>query len=361
MDTQKRALIFGTTGQVGSYLCDSLLLKNYKIFGAVRRCSANNRERLEHLKGVKNIEYIECDITDTSSIARAIKYAEPDEIYNLAAQSHVWTSFHEPAHTWEVTAKGVLNILESIKENVPSARFYQASSSEMFGKNFSVSEDGKFQNENTPFSPQSPYAIAKLAAHHFTRLYRESYGLFTCCGILFNHESERRGENFLSRKVTQYVADIHVSCKHKYQLENFTKLKLGNLDAYRDWGHAEDYVNAMWLMLQQPKPDDYVVATGQTQTVKTFVKDAFQCIGLNWEDYVEIDKSLYRPSEVDYLKGDASKARRVLKWEPTVSYEQLVERMVWSDINKRLQRPAVSSLEKSGISKRQESMSFSGM
>ena len=288
------------------------------------------------------IKIIEGDITDAFSVSNVIKEEEPDEIYNLAAQSHVGTRFKQPSLTWDVTAGGVLNILEAIRYSgrKNDIKFYQASSSEMFGKNYNLREGFaemiKYQDEKTPFMPQSPYAIAKLAAHHLVRNYRDSYGIFACSGILFNHESERRGEKFVTRKITKWIGEFVASGMDK----DFPALRLGNLDAKRDWGHAEDYVRGMWEMVQHETPNDYVVATGETHSVREFLDIAFRHIGIDdWDDFVVIDPEFYRPAEVDYLLGIPAKAKRVLGWEPEISFQQLVERMVDSDVEaERLQR-----------------------
>jgi GDPmannose 4,6-dehydratase len=336
-----KAIIFGITGQDGSYLAELLLKKGYEVVGITRRVSVPTLNRITHI--LPKIKIIEGDITDAFSVSNVIKEEDPDEIYNLAAQSHVGTSFKQPSLTWDVTAGGVLNILEAIRYSGKKDRikFYQASSSEMFGKNYNIREGLasmiKYQDENTPFVPQSPYAIAKLAAHHLVRNYRESYGIFGCSGILFNHESERRGEKFVTRKITKWIGEFVASGMDK----EFPALRLGNLDAKRDWGHAEDYVRGMWEMLQHETPDDYVVATGETHSVREFLDIAFSHIGIDdWDDFVVIDPEFYRPAEVDYLLGIPAKAKRVLQWEPRISFQQLVERMVDSDVEaERLQRP----------------------
>ena len=336
-----KAIIFGITGQDGSYLAELLIEKGYEVVGITRRVSVPTLNRINHI--LPKIKIVEGDITDAFSVSNVIKEEEPDEIYNLAAQSHVGTSFKQPSLTWDVTAGGVLNILEAIRYSgrKDAIKFYQASSSEMFGKNYNLREGFaemiKFQDEKTPFAPQSPYAIAKLAAHHLVRNYRDSYGIFACSGILFNHESERRGEKFVTRKITKWIGEFVASGMDK----EFPKLRLGNLDAKRDWGHAEDYVRGMWLMVQHKTPDDYVVATGETYSVREFLDIAFKYVGIDdWENLVVIDPEFYRPAEVDYLLGIPTKAKRVLKWEPHISFEKLVERMVDSDVETaRLQRP----------------------
>ena len=336
-----KAIIFGITGQDGSYLAELLIEKGYEVVGITRRVSVPTLNRINHI--LPKIKIVEGDITDAFSVSNVIKEEEPDEIYNLAAQSHVGTSFKQPSLTWDVTAGGVLNILEAIRYSgrKDAIKFYQASSSEMFGKNYNLREGFaemiKFQDEKTPFAPQSPYAIAKLAAHHLVRNYRDSYGIFACSGILFNHESERRGEKFVTRKITKWIGEFVASGMDK----EFPTLRLGNLDAKRDWGHAEDYVMGMWQMVQHKTPDDYVVATGETYSVREFLNIAFKYVGIDdWENLVVIDPEFYRPAEVDYLLGIPTKAKRVLGWEPHISFEKLVERMVDSDVETaRLQRP----------------------
>lgn len=316
----KTALITGITGQDGSYLAELLLGKKYKVHGVIRRASTMNRGRIDHLK--LNLHY--GDLADEGSIRKIIFDVKPDEIYNLAAQSHVKISFDIPEYTANVTGVGSLRILKAIKdfqENTDKKiKFYQASSSEMFGNSPPP------QNENTPFRPQSPYACAKLFAYNITKLYREAYGLFAVNGILFNHESPRRGENFVTRKVTIGVAKI------KAGLEK--KLYLGNLNPKRDWGYAPEYMEAAWLMMQQPKPDDFVIGTGQTHSVKEFVELAFKEAGLgDYKKYVKIDKKYYRPAEVNVLVADYSKAKKVLKWQPKIKFFDLVKIMVRADIN----------------------------
>ena len=334
----KRAVVFGVTGQDGSYLSDLLLSLGYKVFGVARRASVDNTTRIAHLLYCKRFELVQGDITDFGSVYRILTKTKPHEVYNLAAQSHVWTSFEQPGLTWDVTGKGCLNILEVIRGMQKRPRFYQASSSEMFGDSmdtmiFDDGTRGKFQDETTIFNPQSPYAIAKLAAHHATRLYRRSYGLFACSGILFNHESERRGDNFVTRKVTRYVSELYHA---QEEGRTIPKLCLGNLYSERDWGHAEDYVKAMYLMLQQDSPDDYVIATGETHSVEEFVIEAFKCINIyEYRDFITIDENLYRPSEVPYLRGLPFKADTELDWQPSTSFEELVRRMVDYDIQNR--------------------------
>jgi len=380
----KTAMIFGITGQDGSYLAELLLENDYKVVGITRRVSVDTLERIRHLQNSARLVIEEGDVTDCFCISNLMKKHRPEEIYNLSAQSHVGVSFTQPSLTWDVTAGGCLNILEAIRYSgmCQTAKFYQASSSEMFGKNYSVldSDRGKkkYQNEDTPFMPQSPYAIAKLAAHHLVRNYRDSYGVFGCCGILFNHESERRGENFVTRKITKYIAGLmgglqealsNIEDVYEYnddtlawpppidakkQICTYPKLRLGNLDARRDWGHAEDYVRAMWLMLQKNVPDDYVIATGKTYSVREFLDEAFLYVGIDdWTDYVVVDPKFYRPAEVDYLLGDSSKAAIELMWKPDVDFTALVRRMVQNDVEQeRLQRSSLQGLSHQGVETR---------
>ncbi|MGA6984134.1 MAG: GDP-mannose 4,6-dehydratase [Candidatus Sulfotelmatobacter sp.] len=313
----RTALITGITGQDGSYLAEFLLGKNYRVFGLIRRSSTINFERIKHLQG--QVELISGDLLDQSSLITALQKTEPDEVYNLAAQSFVPTSWSQPVLTGEFTALGVTRILEAIRVVNPKLRFYQASSSEMFGM---VEESP--QTEATRFYPRSPYGVAKLYGHWITVNARESYGLYACSGILFNHESPRRGIEFVTRRVSYAVARIKHGLQHK--------LKMGNLDAERDWGFAGDYVRAMWLMLQQEKPEDYVIATGKTHSVKHLLEVAFSHAGLDYRNYVELDSELLRPADVQHLRGDYAKARETLGWDPEVSFERLIEMMVDSDL-----------------------------
>jgi len=315
----KTALITGVTGQDGSYLAELLLAKGYRVVGMTRRTSTDVHERIQHL--VDEIEFVSGDLLDQSSITAIVARVRPDEVYNLAAQSFVPTSWDQPVLTGEFTALGVTRVLEAIRGVDPAIRFYQASSSEMFGKVQAVPQD-----ERTAFYPRSPYGVAKLYGHWITINYRESYDLYAVSGILFNHESERRGKEFVTRKITDGVARIKLGLA--------TELRLGNLDARRDWGFAGDYVRAMWLMLQQTVPADYVVATGATRSVGDFVRAAFAVADLDWERYVVIDPRFYRPAEVDVLVGDARKARAELGWEPETPFEQLVESMVLADLDR---------------------------
>ena len=313
----KRALITGVTGQDGSYLAELLLDKGYDVWGVVRRSSSENYERIEHLRD--RLHFVQADLLDQPSLTQALLESEPEEVYNLAAQSFVPTSWTQPVLTAEFTAVGVTRLLEAVKQVDPKIRFYQASSSEMFGKVLEVP-----QTENTPFYPRSPYGVAKVYGHYITVNYRESYGMHCSSGILFNHESPRRGLEFVTRKVTDAVARIKLGLA--------TELPMGNLDAKRDWGFAGDYVEAMWMMLQQPEGDDYVVATGETHTVERLVEVAFSHVGLNWKDHVTLDERFVRPAEVDLLIGDPAKAKAKLGWEPKVGFEQLVQMMVDSDV-----------------------------
>jgi GDPmannose 4,6-dehydratase len=315
--TQPTALITGITGQDGSYLADFLLAKGYRVAGMVRRASTENFERIEHLRG--RVEIYQADLLDQLSLITLLQRVRPREVYNLAAQSFVPTSWDQPVLTGEFTALGVTKLLEAIRLVNPEIRFYQASSSEMFGKVHEVP-----QTERTPFHPRSPYGVAKTYGHFITVNYRESYGIFACSGILFNHESPRRGKEFVTRKVTDGVARIKAGLA--------TTLSLGNLAARRDWGFAGDYVEAMWLMLQQPAPDNYVVATGETHAVEELCELAFSRVGLSWRDHVVVDPALVRPAEVDLLLGDAGKAKQMLGWQPRVSFQGLVEMMVDADL-----------------------------
>jgi GDPmannose 4,6-dehydratase len=313
----KKAMITGVTGQDGSYLAEFLLGKGYKVLGMVRRTSTVNFDRITHIQN--NIELVQGDLLDQVSLIAILQEYRPDEVYNLAAQSFVPTSFEQPVLTGECTALGVTRVLDAIRLVDKNIRFYQASSSEMFGKVRQVP-----QNEDTPFYPRSPYGAAKVYGHWITVNYRESYDLFACSGILFNHESPRRGLEFVTHKVTYGAAKIKLGLADE--------LRLGNLEAQRDWGYVGDYVKAMWLMLQQDEPDDYVIATGKTHSVRELCEVAFGYLGLDYRDYVVSDPKFYRPAEVDQLVGDAGKARRVLGWEPRVSFEELIHIMVDADM-----------------------------
>jgi GDPmannose 4,6-dehydratase len=321
----KKALITGITGQDGSYLTELLLGQGYEVYGIIRRASTFNTERLDHIyqdphEQGRRLKLVYGDLNDASSLNKILRDVQPDEIYNLGAQSHVRVSFDIPEYTAEVGGLGTLRLLEAIRETgLNKTRFYQASSSELYGKVQEIP-----QSETTPFYPRSPYGVAKLYAYWITVNYRESYGLFACNGILFNHESERRGATFVTRKVTQAAAAIKLGLQDK--------LFLGNLDAKRDWGHAKDYVRAMWMMLQQDEADDYVIATGETHSVRELLNEAFGHLGLDWQKHVEIDARYFRPAEVDLLIGDATKAKQKLGWQPEITFRELVTRMVDADL-----------------------------
>jgi GDPmannose 4,6-dehydratase len=345
----KRALVTGVTGQDGSYLVELLLAKGYEVHGVIRRASTFNTDRIDHIyidphERNASLRLHYGDLSDGTGLRRILELAQPEEVYNLGAQSHVKVSFEQSEYTADVVATGTLRLLEAVRDYNDSGRrgvrFYQASSSEMYGSTPPP------QNEATPFHPRSPYAVSKLAAHWHAVNYREAYGLFICSGILFNHESARRGETFLTRKVTRAVGRIKAGLQRK--------LYLGNLHSKRDWGDAADYVKAMWLMLQQAQPDDYVVATGESHSVEEFVREAFARAGLDWKDHVEVDPRYLRPSEVDNLRGDATKARNVLGWKPTVTFLQLVHAMVDHDMNlavqERLLRDAGHKVSLRGVS-----------
>jgi GDPmannose 4,6-dehydratase len=320
----KKALITGITGQDGSYLAELLLSKGYEVHGIIRRASTFNTGRLNDIyddphSGRTRLFLHYGDLSDASALARLVAQIQPDEVYNLAAQSHVRVSFDSPEYTVDITATGTVRLLEALRQTGVKAKFYQASSSEMFGKVAEIP-----QTEKTPFHPRSPYACAKVFAYYITVNYREAYGMFTCNGILFNHESPRRGETFVTRKITRAVAHIKAGLQDK--------LYMGNLDAMRDWGYAKEYVEAMWLMLQQDEPDDYVIATNESHSVREFLELAFSYAGLDWRKHVVIDPRYFRPSEVDYLRGDYSKAKKKLGWEPKTKFEDLVKLMVDADI-----------------------------
>ena len=316
----KKALITGVTGQDGAYLSKFLLKKGYKVYGTFRRISQPNFSRLERLGVLQDVELVPFDLLDQSSMIEVLKKVQPDEIYNLAAQSFVGASFEQPVATGEISGLGLTRLLDSVRLISPKSKFYQASTSEMFGKVQEIP-----QSENTPFYPRSPYGVAKLYGHWITINYREAYNLFACSGILFNHESPLRGREFVTRKITYAAARIY----HGMQ----KKLRLGNLSAKRDWGFAGDYVEAMWLMLQQDKPDDFVIATGYNYSVQEFVEKVFIQLGLDWKNYVEVDENLYRPTEVQTLLGDPSKAKNKLNWNPSkTSFDSLVKMMVESDL-----------------------------
>jgi len=325
----KTALITGITGQDGSYLAEFLLEKGYRVVGMTRRSSSNAIDRIEHL--LDRIELVQGDVLDQASLVAALQSSEPDEVYNLAAMSFVPTSWNQPVLTGEFTGLGVTRMLEAIRQVDPSVRFYQASSSEMFGKVREIP-----QTELTPFHPRSPYGVAKAYGHFLTVNYRESFGIYAVSGILFNHESPRRGLEFVTRKVSDGVARIH--------LGRSSELRIGNLEAQRDWGFAGDYVRAMWAMLQRPEPSDYLVATGIAHSVRDLCRIAFEHVGLDYEKYIVVDQRLYRPAEVDHLLGNSEKARTELGWEPKVGFEELVRMMVDSDIS-RLQGHSVPQFD----------------
>jgi len=357
--TCKTAIIFGVTGQDGSHIADLLLEKKYKVIGVARRSSTDNSQRISHINS-PNFKIVDGDITDYSSVINILanNAKHGTEIYNLAAQSHVSVSFKQPALTWDTTGKGCLNLLQAIVDlnlNKYNVKFYQASSSEMFGKSYDRDPNtlAKYQDEETKFMPQSPYAIAKCAAHEAVRLYREGYGLHASAGILFNHEGPRRGSDFVTRKITKWIG-CFMHWLHRMNLKpehisassarsdsiyasgvqySFPKLRLGNLEASRDWGYAGDYVEAMWMMLQQDDPDDYVICTGETHTIRQFLDVAFKLVGItNWDNFVIQDPEFYRPAEVDYLRGDSSKAKTKLGWTAKTSFEELVNIMISHDV-----------------------------
>ena len=324
MPEAKRALITGVTGQDGSYLAELLLKKGYQVWGIIRRSSSFNTSRIDHIfqppwEHDAQFKLVYGDLTDSSSINQILQTVQPHEIYNLAAQSHVKVSFEIPEYTADTTALGSLRILEGMRQVGVKARYYQASSSEMFGQT-----EAHAQKETTPFHPRSPYACSKVFAYWITINYRESYGLFAVNGILFNHESPRRGETFVTRKISRAVARIKMGLQDK--------LYLGNMDAKRDWGYAGDYVEAMWMMLQQEEPEDYVIGTGETHSVREFVEEAFGSVGLDWHDYVEIDPRYFRPADVEYLRCDPTKAKEKMGWEPKVKFHELVKMMVEADM-----------------------------
>jgi len=342
-----KAIITGITGQDGSHLADLLLEKNYEVIGVARRCSVDTSERIKHLLNYKNFKLIDGDITDVSSVINIFKDNDNvDEVYNLAAQSHVGVSFKQPALTWDVTGRGCLNLLQSLVDlKMNHVRFYQASSSEMFGSSYDIDRNGvKYQDEQTKLMPNSPYAIAKCAAHNCVRIYRNAYNVHASAGILFNHEGPRRGEAFVTQKIITWISNfkkwlsyssfddfpIDYTADHiVIHRESFPKLRLGNLEAYRDWGYAGDYVEAMWLMLQQEQADDYVICTGKSYTIKDFLNEAFTQAKLkDYHKFIVIDPKFYRPCEVDYLKGDYTKAKKVLGWEPKQNLEGLVKLML---------------------------------
>lgn len=322
MPSKKVALITGITGQDGAWLAKFLLDKGYEVYGVIRRTSAQNLWRLQYLEIEGRVKLVPGDVTDYTAMFNIIRDIRPDEVYHLASQSHVGESFKYPVATSQVTGLSVVNILEAIRQVDPSIKFYFAGSSEMFGNTCS----GCKMNEETPFAPASPYAVAKVFGYWMTRVYRESYKMFAVSGILFNHESELRGLDFVTRKISNAVAKIYLGLTNE--------LRLGNLDAKRDWGYAPEYVEAMWLMLQHDRPEDFVIATGEAHSVREFVEEAFSYVGLDWTRYVKIDKSLFRPNDVNYLLGDYSKAERELGWRPRTTFKELVRKMVDADIDR---------------------------
>lgn len=318
---QKRALITGITGQDGAYLTEFLLGKGYNVYGTYRRLSTPNFWRLQYLDIFEKVELIPADLIDAASLVEALEVSQPNEIYHLAAQSFVGASFEQPVGTGEITGLGVTRALEAIRQICPDVKFYQASSSELYGMG-----NDKPQNEETPFRPASPYATAKLYGYWLTKIYREGYGFFACNGILFNHESPLRGLEFVTRKISNAVAKISLGIEKE--------LKLGNLEAKRDWGYAPEYVESMWLMLQQKEPDDYVIATNETHSVKEFVEKAFDIVGLDWQDFIRVDKKFLRPLDVEFLRGDYSKAKKMLGWKPGTKFSKLVKIMVKEDLDR---------------------------
>ena len=316
----KKALITGITGQDGAYLAKFLLGKGYQVFGTYRRLSTPNFWRLQYLRIYDKVSLIPVDLIDMGSLVEALEVSEPDEVYHLAAQSFVLASFEQPIAAGEITGLGVTRILEAIRRLNPKIRFYQASTSELYG-----GDNSKSQAENTPFQPASPYAVAKLYGHWTTRIYREAYGIYACNGILFNHESPLRGMEFVTRKISNTVAKISLGLE--------SELGLGYLEAKRDWGYAPEYVEAMWLMLQKDNPDDYVIATGEAHSVKEFAQRAFETVNLDWEKYVKVDRRFLRPLDVNFLRGDCSKAKQELGWEPKVRFNELTKLMVKEDLN----------------------------
>lgn len=371
----KKALITGATGQDGSYLSEMLLDKGYQVKGMARRTSTRTYERIEHLFDNENFSVVEGELSDSGSVYSIIQDYQPDEIYNTAAMSHVGTSFEQPDFTFQVNTIGLLNVLEGVRRFSPQSKVLHCSTSEMFGKNYDEQTDSfdgrtsiKYQDENTVFVPQSPYAVSKLAAHHLVRLYREAYGIFSCSSITFNHESPRRGENFVTRKITKWIGEFsywknntvkwrdcsrrnvfefdtdHIVYDYDGVHKIFPKLRLGNIDAFRDWSHAKDVVKAMHLMMQLDSADDFVLASEQTHSVRDFLKEAFSHIGIeDYMEYIVIDPKFFRPAEVDYLYGRAQKAKKVLGWVPENSFEELVHEMVDSDINATKEEKAANS------------------
>jgi len=328
----RTAVVTGVTGQDGSYLSELLLRKGYDVYGLIRRSSVDTTERIKDILDHDRFHLIEGDITDSCCINRVISGIKPDEVYNLAAQSHVGTSFEQPVTTCEIDAVGPLCVLEAIRNFSPETRFYQASTSELFGNC-----NERPQNEKTRMEPNSPYAAAKLYAHNITGLYRRAYNLYACAGILFNHESPRRGENFVTRKITKYVASLFIHKSSSVKKDNeMPSLRLGNINAMRDWSHAKDMVYGMWLMMQQDVPDDFVLGSGHARSVEDFLRVAFKVVDADYNDFVFIDEDLYRPAEVNVLEADYSRVKRILGWEPSIPFEEMVEDMVWGDVKQLL-------------------------
>ncbi|KKN98859.1 hypothetical protein LCGC14_0141000 [marine sediment metagenome] len=326
----KTSFILGCTGQDGSYLSELLLEKGYEVYGLIRRSSVDTTERIAHIIHRPNFHLVEGDITDASCMYRLISGIQPTEVYNLAAMSHVGVSFDQPITTCQIDAVGPLNVLEAIRQTSPKSKYYQASTSELFGNT-----DIAPQSERSEMIPNSPYAVAKLYAHHLTGLYRRAYGIFACAGILFNHESQRRGEAFVTRKITKYVASLQkwMDCHEGFPRKDVDviPLFLGNIEAKRDWSHAIDMVNGMWLMMQHDVADDYVLGSGETHSVREFLEVAFNTIGLDYRDYFEVDPKFFRPVDVNLLQADPSKAREVLGWKPTIGFGEMIDQMVQSD------------------------------
>lgn len=326
----KKAVITGATGQDGSYLCELLLEKGYQVYGMMRRSSTETTERIDHLLDHENFNLVEGDVTDATGIYRLFSRINPDEVYNLAAQSHVGTSFDQPVSTFEINAVGVINLLEAIRHIKPECKFYQASTSELFG-------DTKLepQHENFRMDPCSPYAISKLAAHKMVSTYRKAYGIYACAGILFNHESPRRGLNFVTRKITNYVAKLMDLQEELGRVpvkgDDVKALRLGNLDSKRDWSHAKDMVRGMWMMMQQEEPEDFVLSSGTTRTIRELLQIAFSHAGLDYMDYAEVDPEFYRPADVTLLRGDSGYAKKKLGWTPEISFDELIVEMIESD------------------------------
>lgn len=350
----KTSIVTGVSGQDGSWLAELLLDKGYKVYGIKRRTSTDNLWRIKHLLNNSNLEIIEGELTDACSMNNIVSLIKPDELYNLAAMSHVHSSFEQPAYTFDVNARGVVYLLESIRSNSRYTKFYQASTSEVWGSNYTEKDGEKYQDENTSFSANSPYALSKIAAHHAVDLYRKAYGMFACAGILHNHEGSRRGEEFVTRKITKWIGeyinwrnkttiqgvDVNQFClddpKYIWCLcDKFPKLRLGNLDTYRDWSDARDMVCGMWMIMQQYEPKDFVLGSGKARTVREFCKQAFSIINISdWEKYIYIDPKFFRPCDVEFLQAKPTKANKELGWKPKISFEKMIEEMVSEDIKR---------------------------